>query len=208
VNKKNTEHKIPIYKLESKEKVLDYYINWTQDNQYDQDMVDWNYTGPKNAVNIFNNYAQDKSMYILDAGCGTGLVGKELQKKGFSNFIGLDFSQEMLDLVPRGLYEKLELVDLNVPLNYKNDNFDAIICVGTFTYGHVKAHSLDEFLRIVKKRGLICFTINEGIYKEYKFDIKISELEKNQKWEVLELKKSSYIVNKEIEAWLCIAKKI
>ena len=92
-------------------------------------------------------------------------------------------------------------------LYYQDNYFDAIICVGTFTYGHVKAQSLDEFLRVIKKNGLICFTVNEGIYEKYNFDKKIKDLEDNKKWNVLELAKSSYIVNKDIEAWLCIAKK-
>ena len=207
MNKSNTDNKIPIYQLESKEKVLDYYIKWTQNNQYNEDMLDWNYSGPKNATEMFDKYINDKSIFIMDAGCGTGLVGEELKKIGFKNIVGVDFSQEMLDLVPKDLYQKLELADLNKSLKYQNNIFDAIICVGTFTYGHVKAHSLDEMLRVVKKDGLICFTINEGIYEKYQFDKKISELEENNKWQVLELKKSSYIVNKDIESWLCIAKK-
>jgi Methylase involved in ubiquinone/menaquinone biosynthesis len=208
MSKKDTDNKIPIYQLESKEKVLDYYINWTENNQYNQDMVDWNYSGPKNAVKIFKKYAHDKSIVILDAGCGTGLVAEELVKEGFSNFIGVDFSKEMLNLVPTNLYRKLELVDLNNKLNYSNNHFDAVICVGTFTYGHVKAHALNEFLRIIKQEGLICFTVNEGIYEEYNFDNKIRELEQNKKWQILELKKTGYIVNKDIEAWVCIARKM
>ena len=146
MSKKDTDNKIPIYQLESKEKVLDYYTNWTENNQYNQDMVDWNYSGPKNAVKIFKKYAHDKSIVILDAGCGTGLVAKELVKEGFTNFVGVDFSKEMLSLIPKNLYQKLELADLNSPLKYSNNNFDAILCVGTFTYGHVKANSLSEFI--------------------------------------------------------------
>ena len=208
MNKSNIDNKIPIYQLESKEKVLDYYIKWTQNNQYNEDMLDWNYSGPKNATEMFNKYINDKSIFIMDAGCGTGLVGEELKKIGFKNIVGVDFSQEMLDLVPKDLYQKLELADLNKSLKYQNNIFDAIICVGTFTYGHVKAHSLDEMLRVIKKDGLICFTVNEGIYEKYQFNKKITELENDKKWQVLELKKSSYIINKDIDAWLCIAKKI
>ena len=207
MNKSNTDNKIPIYQLESKEKVLDYYIKWTQNNQYNEDMLDWNYSGPKNATEMFNKYIKDKSIFIMDAGCGTGLVGEELKKIGFKNIVGVDFSQEMLDLVPKDLYQKLELADLNKSLKYQNNIFDAIICVGTFTYGHVKAHSLDEMLRVIKKDGLICFTVNKGIYEKYQFNKKITELENDKKWQVLELKKSSYIINKDIESWLCIAKK-
>ena len=205
MNKKSVDDKLPIYKLESKAKVLKYYDNWTKKNNYNQDMIDWNYTGPKNAAKIFSKYSSNKSINILDAGCGTGLVAKELLKEGFSNFIGIDFSKNMLNLVPKDLYQKLELIDLNNSLKYVDNFFDAIICVGTFTYGHVKAHALDEFIRIVKRNGLICFTVNEGIYQKYEFDKKIKELEIDNKWRILELKKSTYIVNKNVDAWLCVA---
>ena len=208
MNIKDIDNKIPIYKITSKEKVLEYYTNWSEDNKYDQDMIDWNYIAPTNSAKIFYKYTNDLSIKILDAGCGTGLVAKELKRLGFKNIIGVDFSQDMLDLIPQNIYQRLDLVDLNDTLKYQNNEFDGIICVGTFTYGHVKARALDEFLRILKPNGLICFTINEGIYQKYEFDKKIKELENNKKWKVLELKKSTYIVNKDVEAWFCVGKKI
>ena len=154
-----------------------------------------------------DKYINDKNIKILDAGCGSGLAGIELKKRGFTNIYGVDFSQSMLNLIPNNIYQTVELIDLNEPLKYDDNDFGAIICVGTFTYGHVKAHALDEFIRVTNKNGYICFTINEGIYTEYKFDKKINELSKNKLWEVLHLSKSSYIVNKDVEAWLCLAKK-
>ena len=144
---------------------------------------------------------------ILDAGCGSGLTGIELKKRGYANIHGVDFSKSMLNLIPNNIYQTVELIDLNEPLKYNDNDFDVIICVGTFTYGHVKAHALDEFIRVTNKNGYICFTINEGIYTEYKFDKKINELSKNKSWEILNLSKSSYIVNKDVKAWLCLAKK-
>ena len=79
------------------------------------------------------------------------------------------------------------------------------MCVGTFTYGHVKSQALDELIRIIKNRGLICFTINEGIYEEYGFDNKIKELSNNNSWNVKEFFKSDYIVSKNVNAWLCLS---
>ena len=171
-------------------------------------MIDWNYQAPQNTVKLFNQHAANKNISILDAGCGSGLVGSELQKYGYTKITGADFSQEMLNLIPKNIYKNLELIDLNEKLKYKNNFFNAITCVGTFTYGHVTAHALDEMLRIIKKDGLICFTINEGIYLEYKFDKKMEQLSNDRLWEVINFSKCSYIVNKDIEAWLCIAKKI
>jgi len=204
---KDTDNKLPIYKLTSKDKVLKYYDDWTKNAQFNQDMIDWDYTAPVNTVQLIDKYIHDKNIKILDAGCGSGLAGIELKKRGFTNIYGVDFSQSMLNLIPNNIYQTVELIDLNEPLKYDDNDFGAIICVGTFTYGHVKAHALDEFIRVTNKNGYICFTINEGIYTEYKFDKKINELSKNKSWEVLNLSKSSYIVNKDVEAWLCLAKK-
>ena len=202
---KDVGNKIPIYKLKTTEEVMKYYDEWGKKNKYDKDMVDWNYTGPKETVDTFKKYASDKKVKIFDAGCGTGLVGIELKKYGYSNIDGADLSQKLLDLVPKGYYNKLEQVDLNKPLDKESNIYDAVMCVGTFTFGHVKPPALDEFVRITKNKGLICFTINEGIYKEYGFDKKIDELKSNKKWNVKEFFKSDYIKSKDVNAWLCLA---
>ena len=168
-------------------------------------MVDLNYVAPKEAVSLLKKYALNHESKILDAGCGTGLVGIELKKYGYSNIEGVDFSQSMLDLVPQGTYTKIEKIDLNRPLKFKDNMYDVLMCVGTFTYGHVKPKALDELIRITKNRGLICFTVNEGIYEEYGFDKKIKELSDSKSWNVKEFFKSNYITTKDVEAWLCLA---
>ena len=205
MTKKDTISKLPIYKLQTPEEVLEYYKHWTDNNKYNRDMVEWNYTAPKETVEVVKKYATNKNFKILDAGCGTGLVGVELKKFGYSHIDGVDFSQDMLDLVPQDIYRNLQKVDLNADLKFRDNTYDVIICVGTFTYGHVKAHALDEFIRITKDKGLICFTINEGIYKEYGFDKKIKELSDSKFWNVKEFFKSNYITSKDVRAWLCLA---
>ena len=203
--KKDVSNKLDIYKIKTTKELLKYYQDWTYNNKYNKDMVDWNYTAPQEAVKVLKRYALNKNFKILDAGCGTGLVGIELKKYGYSNIEGIDFSQNMLDLVPQNVYKKIEKIDLNKTLKYKNNTYDAIMCVGTFTYGHVKPHALDELIRITKSKGWICFTINEGIYEEYGFDDKIKELSYNKYWNVKEFFKSNYITSKDVKAWLCIA---
>jgi len=202
---KDVGNKIPIYKLKTTDEVMKYYDEWGIKNKYDQDMVDWDYTGPKETVATFTKYAKDKNIKILDAGCGTGLVGIELKKHNYLNIDGMDLSKKLLDLVPHGYYQNLDQVDLNKPIKVENDTYDAILCVGTFTFGHVKPHALDEFIRISKNKALISFTINEGIYEEYGFDKKIEEMKKNKLWNVKEFFKSDYIASKDVNAWLCLA---
>jgi len=203
--KKNVFDKLDIYKLKTSKELLQYYQVWADNNKYNKDMVDWNYTAPQETVLILKKYAFNKNFKILDAGCGTGLVGIELKKYGYSDIEGVDFSQSMLDLVPQGIYKKIEKIDLNKSLKFKDNMYDVLMCVGTFTYGHVKPQALDELIRITKNRGLICFTVNEGIYEEYGFDKKIKELSDSKSWNVKEFFKSNYITTKDVEAWLCLA---
>ena len=199
---KDVGNKIPIYKLKTTEEVMKYYDEWGDKDKYNKDMVDWNYTGPKETVQTFNKHQKNQDILIFDAGCGTGLVGVELKKNGYKNFHGADLSQTLLDTIPNGLYKKLDKVDLNLTIKSEENFYDAVMCVGTFTFGHVKPNALDEFVRITKSGGLICFTINEGIHVEYGFDKKIEMLKNNNKWEEVEFFKSDYIASKDVNAWL------
>ncbi len=203
---KAVDDKLDIYKLTTSEEILKYYQDWTKKDKYNKDMIDLNYVAPKETVSLLNKYTLNNNCKILDAGCGTGLVGIELKKYGYSNIDGVDFSQEMLNLIPKNIYKKIEKIDLNKPLiKFNNNIYDVVTCVGTFTYGHVKAHALDELIRITKNKGLICFTVNEGIYEKYGFDEKINELKNNKAWNVKKISRSNYIVNKGVSAWLCLA---
>ena len=204
MSKKDVSDKIPIYKLKTTEDIMKHYDMWG--DKYDKDMVEWNYTGPQETVNIFKKHTLSKDIKIFDAGCGTGLVGIELKKFGYTNIDGADLSKKLLDLVPKGFYNKLEQIDLNKPLNKKSNIYDAVLCVGTFTFGHVKPPALDELIKIIKNKGLICFTVNEGIYEEYGFDKKIKELSDKKAWDIKEFFKSNYIASKNVNAWLYLAK--
>ena len=93
MSQKDVGNKIPIYKLKTTDEVMKYYDEWGNKDKYNKDMVDWNYTGPKETSEIFNKYEKNKDILIFDAGCGTGLVGIELNKYGFKNFHGADLSQ-------------------------------------------------------------------------------------------------------------------
>ena len=206
MSQKDVGNKIPIYKLKTTDEVMKYYDEWGKENKYNKDMFAWNYTGPKETVETFKEFATNKDSIIFDAGCGTGLVGLELKKFGYKNFHGADLSQKLLDTVPENLYQKLIKVDLNKPIAVQDNFYDAVMCVGTFTFRHVKTQALDEFVRITKKGRLICFTINEGIYIDYGFDKKIKILNEENKWSELKFFKSDYIASKDVNAWLGLFK--
>ena len=107
----------------------------------------------------------------------------------------------MLDLVPANIYQKIFQADLNQFLSIPDSYYDHALCVGTFTYGHVKTNAFTEFHRILKDDAIFVFSINEGVYKSYNFGEAIANYEKLDKWKVLSNEKKVYIEKKNIDAY-------
>lgn len=210
--KKNTQglklyDSLDLSESKNKKKLLDIYQKWAA--LYDKDNDDELGTvSQPNSVQTFQRYVKDKSKYIIDVGCGTGLVGLQLKKLGYKNFDGVDISQEMIDIaIDRG-YASLFLGNLNETLPIKSNQYEAAICVGVFTHGHVGPSRLEELIRIVKPGGIICFTVNEDVYESYGFDEAIKSQELAGVWKVLELSKKDYMMKKNVKGLYCIAEVI
>ena len=143
-----------------------------------------------------HNFSEDAK--ILDVGAGTGLVGKELSKRNFTNIDALDASQALLDEAEKkGVYKKF-FVDLLGPqqrLKLADDCYDATIAVGVFTLNHVKAEgAMDEMARIVRPGGLVCFTIREDVMfkEEYGYENKMKQLCRDKVWKLVSQTEEQY----------------
>ena len=201
---KDIVHKVPLHTLKSTDEVRDLYDDWSKNDKYNQDMIDWEYSGPREVVSAFLPHASNKGIKILDAGCGSGLVGEELSKEGYSIIHGADIAAKLMNSIPAGIYHELHNIDLNKPINFTDDFFDAVLCVGTFTFGHVKAKALSEFTRIVKSGGIIGFTINEGVFLDHGFKSELDHLVIQKKITQLDFYLSDYLSSKGVKAWLGI----
>ena len=201
---KDIVHKVPLHTLKSTDEVRDLYDDWSKNDKYNQDMIDWEYSGPREVVSAFLPHASNKGIKILDAGCGSGLVGEELSKEGYSIIHGADIAAKLMNSIPAGIYQELHNIDLNKPINFTDDFFDAVLCVGTFTFGHVKARALSEFTRIVKSGGIIGFTINEGVFLDHGFKSELDHLVIQKKITQLDFYLSDYLSSKGVKAWLGI----
>ena len=201
---KDIVHKVPLHTLKSTDEVRDLYDDWSKNDKYNQDMIDWEYSGPREVVSAFLPHASNKGIKILDAGCGSGLVGEELSKEGYSIIHGADIAAKLMNSIPAGIYQELHNIDLNKPINFTDDFFDAVLCVGTFTFGHVKAKALREFTRIVKSGGIIGFTINEGVFLDHGFKSELDHLVIQKKITQLDFYLSDYLSSKGVKAWLGI----
>ena len=133
-------------------------------------------------------------------------MGVELSKLGYTNFDGIDISKEMIDIaIDRG-YRSLFLGNLNDSLPLESNSYDAALCVGVFTHGHVGPSRLIELIRVIKPQGLLCFTVNEDVYESYGFDKVIKELEAKKVWKLLESCKQEYMTKKNVMGFYYVAR--
>ena len=185
-------------------RLAEVYRDWAKKYDYDNDNVLGTVSQPK-SVNLLSTKLKDKTARIIDVGCGTGLVGKDLKAQGFSYFDGIDISKDMLAIAkPRG-YSNLFVGSLNKKLPVLDNTYDSAMCVGVFTHGHVSSDGFNELCRIVKPGGYLCFTINEGVFEKYGFDRTIIEFEVNNKWRVVSLYKDDYMKLENVKGYYCLA---
>ncbi len=135
---------------------------------YNQSVDDWGYQCYRTSANALRHYVSNDQA-ILDAGCGTGLVGQALAAQGFSDITGIDISPEMLEQAEAsGDYHQVQLQDLSqTPYPFANNSFTAITCVGVFSLIADPTLVLQEFCRLVRPQGYLVFTQQEVLFEQY-----------------------------------------
>ena len=185
-------------------RLTEVYRDWAKKYDYDNDHVLGTVSQPK-SVNLLSTKLKDKTAKIIDVGCGTGLVGENLKAKDFIYFDGIDISEDMLSIAKYRGYRNLFLGSLNKQLPVMENAYDAAMCVGVFTHGHVSSEGFNELCRIVKPGGYVCFTINEGVFEKYGFKKMIEEFQSDKTWEVISLYKDDYMTLENVKGYYCLA---
>ncbi|MDP6564733.1 MAG: class I SAM-dependent methyltransferase [Alphaproteobacteria bacterium] len=145
------------------------YDEWAA--TYDETLAGWDYRSPADTARLLRaETASDAT--ILDAGCGTGLVGTALRAAGFTGPIdGFDISTSSLEQAARlNIYRKLKRVDLQtLPVALAVNSYDALVCIGVLTYVPDSAAVLREFARLVRPGGTVLVTQREDMFQERAF---------------------------------------
>jgi len=159
-------------------KLQAFYDDWAK--TYDAD-VDVNYGMPAMVAEILRQAVASRpdlaaiaepDARIVDAGCGTGAVGAELAKVGWTNLHGVDLSDEMLKLAEeRGVYRSLTGgVDLTAPFDDAlAGSADAVTIGGVFTVGHVPPDALRNVATIVRPGGVLAISVRDAYVRETNF---------------------------------------
>jgi predicted TPR repeat methyltransferase len=186
------------------EELMAAYADWAK--SYDADLLgEMGYVAPAIACKLLLDNLQNKDALVLDAGCGTGIVGEILNREGISTLTGLDYSEDMIkEAGAKGVYKELIPADLMGPLNLSDSIFDATISVGTFTLGHVGPKALFELARVVKPGGLICFTVRDEAWIKGNYLATIETIEKEGKWQKIEQLGADYILQEGSRCKICL----
>jgi predicted TPR repeat methyltransferase len=195
-----------VYTATNHTELMDAYKDWAE--EYDNDTVgSFGYVAPEAAARALQRVEPSTGVRILDAGCGTGQAAQALSARGYGDIHALDYSEDMLRVAEsKNLYGSLMQADLSKKLKIGDDAYDAVICVGTLTYGHVDASAFDELIRVTRPQGHICFTIREGAYEDYGYRDRMISLEKADAWELVSMEETDYLKNENVTCKLCTYK--
>ncbi len=152
----------------------DLFDDWA--SSYNHDLLDdLGYVADAEAFRQFELMVMDKQARILDAGCGTGLVGTRLKQAGYDNIHGNDYSAKMLEQAgATGAYQTLEQHDLTLPV--KTDHpFDAAISVGVFAFSVPSVEHLVNITCSLRPGGIALVTVNGKAWKEVDWEFRLKD---------------------------------
>lgn len=175
-----------IYSSKNNQELSARYNQWAKD--YDSELIqDYGWIAPQIFTNFVEKYVP-KDSKILDAGAGTGLVGQCLKEQGYKDLVAIDLSEAMLEQArKKKVYRELHQMVLGEALDLPDAEFDAVVCVGVFTFGHAPASSLDELVRATKPKGYIIFSQRCEAHEALGFKEKQEELESAARWKLVEI---------------------
>jgi len=165
------------YDVKTTDETRALYDRWAE--TYDTELVEENaYAQPSRCAEMLSRYLKDREAHILDVGCGTGLSGGALIEAGYQRIDGCDLSPGMLEKARQtGLYGRLFEADLNKPpLHALDEQYDAAVAVGVFSFGHVLPDALDDILRIMAPGAPLVIGLNEHFYDEGSLTAKLIDL--------------------------------
>ena len=170
----------------------DYYRDWAA--TFDADVAAEGYHAPAILAGwlaaLCPGYglgAPDK-LAVLDAGCGTGLLGRALGRVGMTDIVGVDISQAMVNRA-RDIPAYGHLagdIDLNQPLpGDLAGPFDITMAAGVFTQGHVPPAGLDHLAQVTRPGGLLIISVRDGYRAQYDLEAHLARAAEAGRYEIV-----------------------
>ena len=173
-----------IYASRGADQLRERYNVWAAD--YDNDLDDMRWKAPHASADRCNHFAK-RGAEILDAGCGTGLVGVALAELGHQRIVGFDLSEGMLQRsATRGVYSELHQGSLLERLPFDDGRFGSVVSVGVFTLGHVDGSAFAELARVTTPGGHVSITFRDDAVDHLGYRAEQQRLIDAAVWELVE----------------------
>lgn len=192
------------------DRLTHFYSGWA--SSYDLDVCREEYCGPTVVAELAGTVqtaylaSERTAIAILDAGCGTGLVGGELERLGFRLIDGIDLSEEMAEKARQTrVYRHVQGdVDLNGPLSdHASASYDITICCGVFTLGHIRPDALRELARVTRPNGFIIVSTRKSYAEATSFENEVRRLQDEGVLETVQcLNDGKYIAEEGAHYWV------
>lgn len=164
-----------VYNAKGAQEIRDSYEAWASD--YDAENIANGFRLPAIGAAFVARHVTKDDGAILDAGCGTGLVGEALAILGYTDIVGIDISPAMIKHAENlGSYKRLYEHDLGQPIPEDDNTFCAVTCFGSLGPGHAPPECLDEFIRVARPGGFVIFNVRPDTYDEQGLRKKIDDL--------------------------------
>ncbi len=176
------------------EKILAYYEDWAEDYDLDVGALGDDYQATTTMVRFFTGLDLETlgvdgyDITILDAGCGTGLVGLALADAGYTVIDGVDLSPGMVEQAKRrGVYRELvggfDLAD--PPDERWRQGADVVFVCGVFTVGHAPPELVEACAQLVRPGGLLVITTRKAYFDESGYQAQIERLDRQGRLRVV-----------------------
>lgn len=133
------------------------YDEWS--GSYEAEMGANGYATPARCAEALASYATDKSVPLLDFGCGTGLAGMAFREAGFDTLDGVDLSAEMIAQAgAKNIYRHLDQIEADTPMPTE---YGLIAAVGVIGSGAAPLSTLNALLRALPSGGKMVFSFND-----------------------------------------------
>lgn len=173
-----------VYGPASTAETRDYYESWA--GEYEADTIGQGFRVPYLGAALFARYAAHDVGPVLDAACGTGVVGDALALLGYGPIEGIDLSPAMLrQAAARGAYRTVSEGDLTA-LPHPDGAFGGTMCIGAFGPGHAPPEALDELARVTAPGGHLVFNVRADTWEEQGFAAKIEAMAAAGRWTEVE----------------------
>jgi len=149
-----------VYKLDPATDSTDFYDRYADD--YDSAVSGGGYVTPERIATALDDCVEDKATQIFDFGCGTGLLGESLARRGFTRMDGGDVSAEMLERArEKGVYRDLLTLSPGAALPFSSGVYPIITAAGVISPAHAPADTIDLLLTALPEGGLLAFSLND-----------------------------------------------